>query len=105
MPGRVSTVLLQPFEERDSPERRLVRDQQPGGQAADLVGDEDYIAHNNAERMRLRLRPRQAVRARSAYTFPNRREQLGLGTDSPSRMTVGSLVTVCLRHTVAMTQI
>jgi hypothetical protein len=37
------------------------------------------------------------VGARSACTFPKRREQLGQGTDSPSRMTVGSLVIVCLR--------
>jgi hypothetical protein len=47
-PVECRRVLLQPFEERDSPECRLVRDQQPGGQAADLVGGEDYIAHNNA---------------------------------------------------------
>jgi hypothetical protein len=74
-----------------------VRDQQPGGQAADLVGGEDYIAHNKRRAHTIRLRPRQAVRARSACTFPKRREQLGQGTDSPSRMTVGSLVIVCLR--------
>jgi hypothetical protein len=48
-PAESRRVLLQPFEERDSPERRLVRDQPPGGQAA---GGEDYIAHNNAERTR-----------------------------------------------------
>jgi hypothetical protein len=40
------------LDERDSPERRLVRNQQLDGQAADLVGGEDYIAHNNGERMR-----------------------------------------------------
>jgi hypothetical protein len=35
-PAERRGVLLQPFEERYSPERRLVRDQQPSGQAADL---------------------------------------------------------------------
>jgi hypothetical protein len=51
-PAERRGVLLQPFAERDSPERRLVRDQQPGGQAADLVGGERDIAHNNPERVR-----------------------------------------------------
>jgi hypothetical protein len=58
---------------------------------------EDYIAHNNAERVRYGCDRGRRVRARSACTFPKRREQLGQGKDSPSRMTVGSLVIVCLR--------
>ena len=51
-PAERRDVLLQPFEERDSPERRLLRDQQPSGQAADLVRGEHDVAHNDAERVR-----------------------------------------------------
>ena len=46
-PAECRGVLLQPFEERDAPERRLVRSHQPSGQAADLVIGEDDVAHNN----------------------------------------------------------
>jgi hypothetical protein len=52
MRGRASRLSPRAFEERDSPERTLVRDQQPGGHAADLVGGEHDVAHNNAERAR-----------------------------------------------------
>src|ERR671910_963656 len=45
-------VLLQPFEERDSPERRLVRGEQPCGECADLVVRENDVAQNEAERAR-----------------------------------------------------
>jgi hypothetical protein len=42
-------MLLQPFDDRDVSERGLVRGEQPGGQAADLVGSEDDIAHDKSE--------------------------------------------------------
>src|SRR5215211_4691352 len=42
-------VLVQPFKEGDLSQRGLMRDQQPRGQATNLVGGEDDVAYDKAE--------------------------------------------------------
>src|SRR5918996_1392739 len=67
-------LLLQPFDERGASERGLVRDQQPGGQPANLVRGEHDVAHDKAECARERgHRGRRCVEDRSASTdsLPN----------------------------------
>src|SRR5215210_1162571 len=67
-------VLVQPFKEGDVSERRLMRDQQPRGQATNLVGGEDDVAHDKAECARERgHRGRRCVQDRrtSTESVPN----------------------------------
>src|SRR3954454_4625633 len=62
-------VLVQPFDEGDVSERGMVRGQQSGGEAADLVGRENDVAYDNAECARERgHRGRRCVQDRRTST-------------------------------------
>src|SRR5918994_1600919 len=43
-------VLFQPSQKRDVSERPVMRREEPGGETANLVGREDYVPHDDAER-------------------------------------------------------
>src|SRR4051812_40253175 len=62
-------VLTEPFDEGDVSERAMTRGQQPGGQAANLVGREDDVAYDEAECSRERChRGRRCVQDRRTST-------------------------------------
>jgi hypothetical protein len=93
MPGRVSTR---------SPSNHSRSETRPGAGWCETSGPAVSSAVRTTSRTTTPSARDKATLAggggcKIGCTFPNRREQLGKGMDWPSRVTVGSLVIVCLR--------
>ena len=68
-----AAMVGEPAGERDLSERRVMRDEEPGRQAADLIRREDDVADERAERRVRRMPSRPAADARSESASRRRR--------------------------------